>query len=67
MENKDRAKRGFLVAVLILFVLLGIVASAGAMNYGHFKGEWLYYLSAPASLVAVVYAAVAFYRKYLKP
>ena len=66
MDNKDRFKRGSLVTALVVFALVGVIATSGALNYAHETGKHLFTVAGVLNLGNVLYAGVAFYRKFLK-
>ena len=64
---KNNMKEVALAFVMGLIVALGLIASAGSINYGAAKEGWLYIVAGIGGIGVTVYAAIAFYRQFLKP
>lgn len=68
MEGRiqNNLKEVGLAFIMGLIVAVGVIASAGCFNWAITEG-WLYWLAGGLNLAVTVYAAVSFYKKYLKP
>lgn len=55
-----------LAFIMGLIVAAGIITSAGCFDWAKTEG-WLYWLAGGLNIAVTVFAAIAFYRKYLKP
>ena len=52
--------------IMFILAVLGIVSAAGSFNYSVTEG-WLYAVAGVVGIIDAVIAAVAFYKRYLKP
>ena len=68
MEGRiqNNMKEVGLAFVMGLIVAAGFVASAGCFNWAKTEG-WLFVLAGVLNLGVTVYAAVEFYKRFLKP
>lgn len=60
MEN---IKKWLEIAAIFVYCFIAVIASAGAMNYGHTAHEWLYTVAGVINLILAIYTA---YREYKK-
>ena len=63
---KNNMKEVWLAFLMGLIVAAGIITSAGCFNWAKEEG-WLFAVAGVLNIVVTIYAAVAFYTKYLKP
>ena len=68
MEGKiqNNLKECALAFVLGLIVAAGIITTAGAFNWAKTEG-WLFALAGALNIGVTAFAAITFYRKFLKP
>ena len=68
MEGRiqNNMKEVGLAFIMALIVAAGIITSAGCFNWAKTEG-WLYWLAGGLNIAVTVFAAIAYYRKYLKP
>lgn len=64
---KNNMKEVALAFVMGVIVALGFIASAGSINWGVKQEGWLYVVAGIGGIGVTVYAAIAFYRQFLKP
>ena len=65
---QNNLKEVALAFIMGALVALGIIAAAGSLNWGVRGGEgWLYIVAGIGGIGVTVYAAIAFYRQFLKP
>lgn len=63
----NNPKECFLAFVMgIIIIAAGIIASAGSFNWAKTEG-WLFVLAGVLNIPVTIYAAVSFYRNFLKP
>lgn len=67
MKDKDKkdVKEALLSLVMILIIFFGFVTVAGSINYG-LKTSIIYLVAGIVNTFITAYAAITFYRKYLK-
>jgi len=63
---KNNMKEVGLAFVMGLIVATGIIASSGCFNWAKAEG-WLFWLAGGLNILVTVYAAVSFYKRFLKP
>lgn len=55
-----------LAFVMGIIVASGIIAAAGCFNWAVANG-WLYWVAGGLNIAVTIFAAIAFYRAFLKP
>lgn len=63
---QNNMKEVGLAFIMGLIVAVGFIASAGCFNWAVTEG-WLYWVAGALNIGVTVFAAISFYRKYLKP
>ena len=55
-----------LAFIMGLIIASGIITSAGCFNWAKTEG-WLFAVAGVLNIAVTIFAAIVFYRKYLKP
>lgn len=63
MEN---IKNWLKIVAIFLYCFIAVIASAGAMNYGHTNGEGIYMAMGGLNLIAGIWTAYKVYRNTFK-